>query len=639
MFFNTKAYFIIGFFYTIPILALAQNQHIADSLAKVYPTENLKDSAKMELLRNIAFNEVNDLDLAIRYSEELIDFSIAKENDLYLFRGYFLKGNKTKQKGDLDDALDAYFMAVEAGQKANYPIGEGSAYGAIASVYSISNNHETAMLYYGKAIQSLRTSNNDIILASAILNAGEAFRKNKDYDSALIYFRESGEIFERANYLTGKAYNLGNMGMVYASSDQNTLAEQFINEAIFILEKSEDYYPVCTYLIAMSDIYLEKNEPTAALAYAERSLQLAQDNQLKQQISEANLKLSELFELAGDYQASFKFYKSFVAFRDSVNNIDLVQKMADLRADYEISQKQVEVDLLHQQQRNQQIIQIGAILLFFIITSGLTFSIWQKKRSNKQLMGYNQELVKRDIEIAERNKELQEMNNSKDKLFSIIGHDLKGPLNTLTGFSTLLSQHTESLTTEDIKRLALDLDISLRNQYKLLENLLNWSLSQSGKMDFTPDVFDMNDVLIENQKLLQAQAAEKGIELNVELKEHSNVHANKKSVHTVLRNIISNAIKFTEKKGVVTMRLEHDANDVVVSVLDTGLGIGPEEQEKLFQVGSKHSTLGTANEKGTGLGLVLCKDFVEKNNGVIGVESVLGEGSKFYFTIPKAREK
>jgi adenylate cyclase len=375
MLIDRKAYyFLIGFLFFIIQNISGQNQKVADSLAKIYQNDILEDTAKLELLRNLSFNEVKDLNLSLKYAEELISLSKQQGNNLYLHRGYFQKGNKKRLLGDLDEALDAYFKSGDAARKAKFIKGEGSTYGAIADIYAFSNNHPNARLYYNKAITTLRQSNDSVALASAISNAGDEFLNNKIYDSALLYFRESGIIFEKVNYLIGKAYSQGNIGMVYANIGQSDLAEKNINEATRILEEAGDYYPICVYLISMCDIYLKKGDKKTAMNYAQRSLKLAQQYGLKDQISDASLKLSELYEGAGRPDESFKYYKNHIAYRDSVNNIKSVQKMADLRTDFEVSKKQVEVDLLHQQKRNQQIIVIAtaiALILIFLLAIGL----------------------------------------------------------------------------------------------------------------------------------------------------------------------------------------------------------------------------------------------------------------------------
>jgi class 3 adenylate cyclase len=367
-------YLLTGFFYFFTYIVSAQDQRVADSLAKIYHQDTLKDEAKLELLRNLSFNESNDYKLALQYAEELIKLSSKSGNNIYICHGYFQKGNKKKLLGDLEEALTAFFKSAEVAKKENLIPQEGSAYGAIADIYSTSNNHKNAMLYYHKAIATLRKSVDSVALASFILNAGDEFLNTKIYDSALLYFKEAAIIYEKVRYLTGKAYSLGDIGMVYANTGQSNLAEKNINAAIRILEETEDYYPICVYLISMCDIYLQKTDRQTAMNYAKRSLQLATQYGLKEQISDANLKLSELYETSGNTDESLKYYKNYIAYRDSVNNIKSVQKMADQRTDYEVSQKQIEVDLLNQQKRNQRIVVIAtaiALVLIFLMAIGL----------------------------------------------------------------------------------------------------------------------------------------------------------------------------------------------------------------------------------------------------------------------------
>ena len=379
-------YILIGFFYFIGHSANAQDHRVVDSLLEIYHADTLGGEAKLELLKNISFNQVDDYNLAMKYADELIFLAEQDDNIVYLAQGYLRKGNVEKLMGNLEDALDAFFRTAEIAKKKGLKPLEGSAYINIADIYIISNNYKNAMLYYQKAIATLRESENTILLASAILNAGDAHLTNKNYDSALVYFRESGAIFEEANYSIGKAYNLGNIGMVYANKGQIGLAERNINEAVQILIEHGDYYPISVYLLSMADIYLEKGDRPTALNYAKRSLVLAQQYGLKEQISDANLKLSEFYELMGLTTESLKHYKDHVAYRDSLNNIKSVQSIADMRTDYEVSQKQVEVDLLNQQKRNQLIILgFSAVLLLTLFWYYRTISR-EKTRSEDLLL-------------------------------------------------------------------------------------------------------------------------------------------------------------------------------------------------------------------------------------------------------------
>jgi adenylate cyclase len=385
--------FVIGFFYFISGHLCAQDQRIADSLLRIYKSDTLQGRAKLQLLSDLSFNEIKDYKQGLKYAEELIALSLQSNNSFYLSQGYFQKGSTQRLLGELDEAITSFFKCAEIAKKNKLLSLEGSAYSTIADIYAISKNYKNAMLYYRKAIQSLRKSNDSVALASSILNAGDALLNNKKYDSAFLYFKESKQLFEKLNYRMGVGYSLGNIGMVYANTGNKQQAEKNINDAIKILEAAQDYYPICVYLISMCDIYLEKGDRKTALDYALRSLQLALNYDLKEQISNANLKLSQLYEQSGNQKLSLMYYKNHIAFRDSVNNIASVQKIADLRTDYEVSQKQIEVDLLNQQKRNQRIILVSMYIILGLTVIILGTLYWyyrtisrEKKRSESLLL-------------------------------------------------------------------------------------------------------------------------------------------------------------------------------------------------------------------------------------------------------------
>ncbi len=374
---NKQAYFfIMGLLFTIFSPCFSQDQRIADSLTLIYRKNYLKGAEKLELLRNLAFNELNNTEQALRYAEELIQLSKIAKQDLYLYRGYVQKGYRKRILGIMDEALQAYFNALKVARHIKYTQGIGATYGAIADTYSMSNNPTVAKSYYKKAIESLKFSDQSIAIATTFLNAGDEFYTTNSYDTALIYFKESARIFEKLDYPSGKAYSLGNIGMVYAKTGKHQLAERNINEAVKILELAEDHQPICDYLLSMVEIYQAKKDQTRALDYAARSLKLAEAYGLKEQISNASLSLSELYENQGNSQASLRYYKNHVAYRDSVNNLKSVQAMADLRTDFEVSEKQAEVDLLNEQKRNQRNRMIGLSIILGLISLLLGALYW-----------------------------------------------------------------------------------------------------------------------------------------------------------------------------------------------------------------------------------------------------------------------
>jgi adenylate cyclase len=352
----------------------AQDQKVADSLVEIYKKNTLSKVDKMELLRNLAFNETNNLELSLQYAEELIALSKKEKNYLYLYRGYSQKGNKHNISGDFNKALDSYFKSIDAAVKANFVTGEGMSYTCIADVYSNMGNSKNAELYYEKSIQILRKTSDSNSLALALLNAGDEYSKNLKFNLALNYFNEAGIIFKKEKYQIGIAYTLGNTGMVYAKQGKDDLAIKNITEAITMLEKLEDYYGISDYLFYMSDIYLKRKDWETALNYAKRSLDISQKQGLKDQVRKVSLLLSELYQQSGNIPESYTYYKKYIVYRDSINNLESIEKMADLRTNFEVSKKQTEVDLMYQQKRNQKIIAIASVIslvLVFFIAVGL----------------------------------------------------------------------------------------------------------------------------------------------------------------------------------------------------------------------------------------------------------------------------
>ena len=368
MFIRRKAYYLlIGFIYMSTLSVKSQDQSTADSLKLIYQDGRLEGLEKLELLKELSFNELNDLELSLKYANELVDLSKLLNNKKYLRSGYLRMGSVYSNSGDLERALNSYFKSIEIAIELQDTMRIGTSNLSIADVYAVMENYDNATIYYNKSIKILRQTQDSIALATALLNAGDAHLMNKKYDEALLNFEESGLIFKEVDYLIGTAYNLGNVGMVYAEQGKDGLAEKNINEAITILEELQDYYPISVYLTYMSDIYLKKSDWTSAEKYSQRSLLLAEKHGLKKEISQANFQLSELYEQNGNPKKSLQYYKNYIKYRDTVTNIESVQKIADLRTDHEVSQKQVEVDLLSEQKKTQRIVVIATGIALFLI--------------------------------------------------------------------------------------------------------------------------------------------------------------------------------------------------------------------------------------------------------------------------------
>ncbi|HZY25886.1 MAG TPA: ATP-binding protein, partial [Bacteroidales bacterium] len=269
-----------------------------------------------------------------------------------------------------------------------------------------------------------------------------------------------------------------------------------------------------------------------------------------------------------------------------------------------------------------KLILITVVILIFAL---IIYSRERQLRKQKLLL---------EKSVAIKTAELNELNASKDKFFSIIAHDLKNPFNTIIGFSEMLQDAVISNDPKIIYKYASMINISSVQTFRLLENLLEWANSQRGKISFTPVPINISEIIKEEFSMLDDMAKDKNIELKSNVPEKITIDADKNMIRTILRNLITNAIKFTHKNGKVEVNAITYKNHLEISVSDNGVGMSKDIMEKLFKIDANLSSRGTENERGTGLGLFLCKEFVEKHGGRIWAESEEGKGSTFKFLLP-----
>ena len=236
--------------------------------------------------------------------------------------------------------------------------------------------------------------------------------------------------------------------------------------------------------------------------------------------------------------------------------------------------------------------------------------------------------------LSNKNQTLTELNATKDKFFSIIAHDLKSPFNSILGFSKFLSQNYHDFTENQRIQSVNHIYKSSNQTYKLLENLLDWSRSQSGAMEFKPEMVNIYLSVAETISVASIAAQEKDIRFNINIDKSIDACVDKEMFNTIIRNLLNNAVKYSNREGIVSLQISIQDYNIITIVSDNGIGISKEYTDSIFSITDKQIHNGTENEKGTGIGLLLCKEFAEKHKGTIWVESEFGKGSTFSFTIP-----
>lgn len=358
-------FFVFVFFlFIMGQVANAQDQAKADSLVKIYESGQFVD--ELELLYEIAISQANPDDV-IFYSNKLIEEASEDSIGKYLVGGFLQKGNGFKLKGDYSKALDSYFQSIKFAQRYDQDERIGAIYISVGDTYSTMKDYETADTYYDKGILAIRNSNDSSRLATALLNSGESYFYANKLPKAYKNLEEAKEIFMVKNHELGLGYSLGNLGMVYSKQYKDVLAKDLLNQAIEIVEKYEDFYAVSVYNLFLANIAQKENNFENAFKYARRSLELAETYGLKKEKADASFLLFELHNRIGDRDSALFYHLSYIATRDSIRNLEEIEKIALKTREFEVSQKQNEVDFLNEKNQHQKIIVFSTAIALILI--------------------------------------------------------------------------------------------------------------------------------------------------------------------------------------------------------------------------------------------------------------------------------
>lgn len=619
---------LTSFLVLIGYTSFAQNQSIADSLLEIYNNTSkiTVDSATLDLINNISYYHTTP-EIKEEFALKLIEQALKLDNNYWLFRGYLQYGNVFQLTGKLDLALDAYLKSTEYAELSGDQRSLAISYSSCGDIYSIAKDHRNSIHYYKKSINLLNQINDSVTLASVYYNIGTEFEYCVIPDSALLYFKKSQVIFTVLNHNVGLAYNKASIARIYGDKGEYDLARTHLIDAIKIFNKLGIAQAEVYFKLTLAQIYLDQHQLNSALEISTSSLKIAEEKDLLPQMQHASNILSQIYKEMGDYENAYNYHFQYITYRDSINNEETIREMADLRTEYEVSQKQAELDLVEKEKQIQKVIGFG-LIGGLVLISAMAFVLY---RSDKRERASNVILQK------QRNK-LEEINHAKDRFFSIISHDLRGPLGVLKGSASLIHQLSEAYEDEEIKDLAANMEQSTDKTLNLLNNLLDWALSQSGNYNLEPEDVALSDIILNTLSLYSHTASSKNIALSYTPgPAEASVFADKNSLATILRNLISNALKFTPEGGTVSISIECNETTNSILVNDTGIGIDSKKIKTLFGLKTKRSDWGTAGEKGLGIGLNLVQEFIKLNKGEISVESVVGEGSLFRVTLPKER--
>ena len=643
-------------------------------------------SATYENLGN-AFRSSFQYDSATFYLSKAIQIREIFPNRKFLASSYNALGNVFWHAKLYSDALVNQFKALKIYEEDNALDGMASTYKNIALIYKNLENFEKSIQYFDQSNQIYNKINDKVKYSSGLNYIGNLYNSQGDYKMALVYYEQAYKIrFASGNKGLIEA-SLANLAMIHDRLGNEKLAKEHLLRALDLCYELKRERRIAYLYHQLGNHYRSVSSDSAFYFY-QKSFSLAEKIDYKYISSLSARKIAEhyyslekyllaenylfislqgskelkelefklfaydlLFKIKKkqhDFEKALFYYQNYEQVKDSLNrqkfNNDLFTTQLNLEVEKNktlLSKIEQEITVIKREKKIQKQLIIYTVFSLFLVSIILLLYINRfkiKKRSTKLLQEKITEINIINKRLRYSEKKLLESNRTKDRFFSIIAHDLKNPFNGLIGLSSLLNMKAESMETEDVKRYSKIIHHSTLQVYGLLENLLDWSLSQMGGKNLNPENINLDLLVEKNLDLADASAKKKSIRIVNRIAPEISIWADFNSINTVLRNLINNAIKYTPQSGEIIVDATVYEEYVEVMVKDNGVGISEEQLDKLFVFNEQVSTKGTSNEGGSGLGLVLCKDFIEKNNGKIWVESSLNVGTSFFFSIPKSKQ-
>ncbi len=519
-------------------------------------------------------------------------------------------------------------------------IGLGNCYITEAVVFDRQLKFEQAINSYSQALDIFRNAKMDERVAVCANNMGFVYYRMGRFEDARKILLEAVEINKSTNNASLLMGIYGNLGLVYSElGDTNSAFKYFENvlELHNELNENSNIEAYVETLIELSDIYYARNQLDRQKHYLDLARKTAEEFQYLELLKQANYNLTVFHLHTGDIKKAYQALKSFSIADDSLalqrtrNEAAIITSVIDaakLETDFENAQDNISKQELVILQQERTLIAVAIIGALFLVLMVQLILVNRSRRAMNQAMAQHRKV------IDAKNNELERLNQTKDKFFSVVAHDLRSPLNSLLGFSNLLVKHADSMSKEEIQKMGGQLRDAVGNTLKMTENLILWARSQMKDEKTKPEPVDVNSVLTETLKVFSETAAKKQIQLDNEVGEDAQVLVDRDHLLLILRNLINNAIKYTKIGGKICVKTERQNGSTHIIVEDTGLGMDEEALKKLFSLEGTISQVGTSGERGTGLGLMLCKEFVERNKGTLKVQSQKNVGSSFIVTLP-----
>jgi len=601
---------------------------------------------------SMIYSFTEDTTKSLEYLKKSLKIFRKKEDKLNEALSLRLIGNQLVTLSKYYDAFAALEESIELGNDLKIEYVVYLNYFELGRLYSFLEDIPKSLEYYNKALDyyiSIEDKSGEIWVRNGI---GSVYEFQKKYSEALFHYKKAFQLNKETGNQREIAWSKTLIATLLIKTNEYSSAKQYLDEVSLVNNEIGDKNINHYLFIGLSKIYNYNNEKQKAYDFAK--LAYTNDKQQKkiQFLSQSSKLLSEVSVSLGLFKEAYTYQDIYKTASDSVNSIEEIKKIAKIDHQKEIekekalaAQEKLRIETITTEKikrnliiRNASIVGIIALLIILIVI----YRNYQLKiRANKKLKKQKSKIQTQAKELDIKNSNLLSLNATKNKFFSIISHDLKNPFNTLLGLSDMLLDSDNKFTKEERLEYIGYINDCSKNTYKLLENLLTWSKSNSGLISFTPEDINLSTIVEDIGLMFKEILDSKQIVLQIEIDNEMVVHADRNMFQAIIRNLLSNAIKFSYRGGKIKISGKSDYLNKgqlcsIIEVSDHGVGITRESQEKIFDISQHSNTKGTEEESGTGLGLILCKEFVEKHRGDIWFESK-EKSTSFYFTISKEK--
>jgi signal transduction histidine kinase len=604
------------------------------------------DTSKVELLNGLATSlRETDNDVALRYAEEAYQLAHS---------GGYLRGKAVAlgnlgwiyyRRADYVKALQLSIESMKIAEQLGDKAEMARAMNSIASVSYEQKQYGKSLMEFKRALALGHEAGEDKVIARTLNNIGYLFLSvNNQVDSAEIYCRKALAYTERIKDSHLTAFGLRTMGDIMVQRGRLQEAMEMYQKSINLSEASLNNSMKAATWHRVARAHLMLGSRQKAKEVLKKNAIEARRLGYLEELERTYKLLAEIHHAEGKENEAYAYLDSYTVLRDSIFSQQNSRQIALLQNQFDLDMKQAQIELLtreadlRQEEIGSQRMQLYAMILggscILLLGVVMLYSYQKVKRANRELELQKEQLARKNLEIQEKSIELASLVHTKDKLFSIIGHDFRSPLHSLKGMLDHLTNKT--MTFEEFESFSGELKKKIDTVYDNLDNILNWSVSQLQGIRARPVPVNPGLLVSEVFDLHSEIARVKKVFLNNDLDEAMEVYADKDQVRLVIRNLVSNALKFTPTGGYVRVWGRSKGKRATICVQDSGVGIAPADLGKLFVKETLWSVNGTNNEKGLGLGLLLCKEFIEANGGELEVKSEPGIGSTVSFTLPLA---